>query len=518
MPTLDIISEVVWLLTLYPYDRNGAATVTVRVSNRDYVTLPTDTPASTFFDGFLVAFQIDRHLVSSGQIRSAQSQSFQATVRIANPTRDDGGAGRKLDAWLAYAWQGARWTLDALTAGDAFAAATRVFSGTVERPDEDSGDLLLTLHDRGAELAKDIQTNKYGGTGGFDGDASLAGKFKPLGFGLVRRVPGVFVDPALLWYDLNDGAISAILEVTDKGIALTADVSNPPASGKYYADLANGRVRLGASPVGEPRFSFRGDASGSGYVSTHADIMRRIVTTRGASPLSDPADIDTASVTQLNTDAPQEVGIWIGTDQTSIASVLDKLAGSLGSGWWIFNGSNQFSVGMIKPPTIVSAAGADLVLTEYEISLDTLKRVAVDVPPWQIQGSYAQYYGPLDRTSLGAITDAAKNDWAQPWRGPVLATNAGIQTAWPFSVALPVQHLVDTSSDAQALTNALGALVSADRRWYGPESGLQILTAPMHGQVWLSHAYTDLSAGYATRLLGYSGELVAGYITPDLFG
>jgi hypothetical protein len=517
MAVFDIVGERLLLLTLYPYDPVGAGTVTLRVADRDFNTGPADAPANTSFDGFLLAMPVEQHLVAPGRLRGA-STGMRGSARVGNPSRDDGTSGRKLDAWHGYAWQGARWTLDVLEAGSAIGAATRLLAGSVDGPpQEDHDDILITFRDRAADLAKDIQVNKYTGAGGFNGGAELTAKYKPLGFGLCRRVAAILVDALNLWYDLNDGAISAVLEVTDKGINLPADASNPPAAGKYYADLANGRIRLGASPVGELRVSFRGDASGSGYVSAHADIMRRIVTTRGATPLTDPADVDTASFTALNTAASYEAGIWIGTEQRAIASVLDDLASSLGSGYWVFNGQNQLSVGLIQAPTATSTT-ADLVLTEYEITLDTLQRQPLDTPPYQILGQYSRYYGPLDRTALGAITDAAKADWAQEWRA-VTSSNAATLIKYPFSVPLPVPMLVDATADAQALADALKNLISVDRRSYTAETGWQVLQLALAQQVWLSHAYKDIAAGMATRLLGWSSaDLVKGFVVPELWG
>src|SRR5258708_8657739 len=130
MAVFDAIGERVVLVTMLPYDQVNAVTVTVRVADRDVVTLPTDTPALATFDGYLLALPVEQHLVAPGRVRGA-SVGMKGSARIANPSRDDGVAGRKLDLWRGYAWQGSKWFLELWDPSTPFSARVQIFAGEV---------------------------------------------------------------------------------------------------------------------------------------------------------------------------------------------------------------------------------------------------------------------------------------------------------------------------------------------------------------------------------------------------
>ena len=97
------------------------------------------------------------------------------------------------------------------------------------------------------------------GVEGVVGD--LAGKPKPLLFGVVTNIAPPCVNTARLIYQVNDGTITSLDDVYDRGVALTlegtyaseADVlddGQEPSAGMYKVYLAGGLFRLGSSPAG----------------------------------------------------------------------------------------------------------------------------------------------------------------------------------------------------------------------------------------------------------------------------
>ena len=100
---------------------------------------------------------------------------------------------------------------------------------------------------------------------------------------MVRNVEPVLVHANSLVYQVHDRSISAILDVKDKGASLTSagTVTNvdswTPVASQYVVDLTRGLIKLGSAPAGQITVDFQGDNTG-GYVSSSADIIKRIVT------------------------------------------------------------------------------------------------------------------------------------------------------------------------------------------------------------------------------------------------
>lgn len=517
MGVFDAVGERIVLVELYPYDPDTAGLVTLRVADRDYLTLPTDSPASVHYDGFLVGASYQRSLIAPGILRGG-SAGLSGSFRIGNPSRDEiGETGRKLDAWRNYRWQGRRYAVWLLEAGQAFSTRTQIMAGALDEIGTDGADIILPIRDRQADLQQDVQTALYSGAGGAFGGADLAGRPRPIGLGLVREVPAPMSDTSSLWLDAHYGRINQVLSVKDKGASLPASLSSPPPSGDHYASLSTGRVQLGAGPDGEVRVSFRGDDgdSGSPYVSTHAEVFRRVAGTYGG--IDDPDGMDTASFAAAKAANGAEMGIWIAPEPRSVASVLDEIMASFG-GWWIFTPLDKLKIGRLEAPTAAYAIDCDLTISAYDIVEGSLKRLQMDVPPWQVIGRYKRYYGPIDRSGLaGGVAEDVKADLSQEWR-QVAANAAATLTEFPYSRPLVVDLLVDAEADATTEATRLAQLHLPGRIMIEAEIGLQILAYELNAQVWVEHPEEGLEEGRALRLVSTDVDLLAGTVRAQFWG
>jgi len=363
-------------------------------------------------------------------------------------------------------------------------------------------------------LRRDIQTSLYSGAGGFNGGAELAGKPKPIGLGINRKVPAVPVDPFNGWYQVHDGAIQEVLEVEVKGDSVPSDASNPPPSGKHYQDLANGRVRLGSSADGEVCVSFRGAKPGGTYTGKRGDLVRYALTQYAG--VADPAGLNAPSFTTYNGLDTAEAGIWIGTEQRDIADVIDALMSPV-FGYCIPDLSDLWMIGRILPPTATSAATADLALSGYDIAAGTLKRIAGEEPPSQIRGNYKRFWTPREKSRLITTIDAAvAADLAQAWR-TVTAAGASL-TEWPAAKPLTLDLYNDASAAAQAEVDRIAGMIGDRSRIYAGETGFQPLALTLHSQLWLEHEDIDAGAGAAFRMITTDADLIAGTVQVEGWG
>jgi hypothetical protein len=320
--------------------------------------------------------------------------------------------------------------------------------------------------------------------------ASLAGQAKPLLLGYRRFVEPVLEDPARLIYRVHHGgAISAFVAVRDRGVSLTANanVANyaalqaaSPASGTYTPCLAEGCIRLGATPS-LVTVDARGDAAGAGYsAGTPASLATKLIT--------GPGGVSAAMI------APGAFGDWpvgeagIYLRGGTVAQALDGVAAGI-AGWWGVTRLGLFTGGLISAPENIAPAWD---IQPWMLRQPPSAAGADDPPRWR----FTVGYQPLGRVMqgedlAGSVSAANRELWGKPWQ-TVTAADTGISAAYPLardSEVLPT--ILDVQSDAQALADYLLGLHGVPRRTWRAllnRSGLALecgqvvrLTWPRHG-------------------------------------
>ncbi|MCH2219448.1 MAG: hypothetical protein MK097_03855, partial [Dechloromonas sp.] len=233
-----------------------------------------------------------------------------------------------------------------------------VFKGLSSGEFIDDKTFEITDEDLAYKLDVPAQARTYGGTGGLDGTADIAGKPMPLCFGWCRFIQGALVIPNELLYQVHDRRIQAISAAYDQGVALTfhQDYATVEAlrlasipSGRFGTCLAYGFARLNqdVTPDGAVTFDVQGDAT-DGFAETTAAIVRALI--KRSTKLSVPGDLFLPSFTALEKLQPAPVGIYLSTEETStVADVIGQLMLGIG-GYAGFRREGKLYVGRIDTP------------------------------------------------------------------------------------------------------------------------------------------------------------------------
>lgn len=339
-------------------DAAGTSTTLRYASGKGY----NDATAPGFYDPrVLQAANFERHMFAAGTTGGKSDGGF-GECRIAN-------ADHALDGIKAYGYDGQ--TFRALVGDDGAAYSTFkvLLTGTMVRPEFSRTEIRFRIRDRQYQLDKPIQAVFYAGSNsgsplsGIEGAAAdIKGQEKPLLFGAGFQIPAVCVNTDRLIYQVHDGAGYDVVAAYDNGVALSkgADYSsqadmeaNAPSAGQYRVWKAGLCFRVGSTPAGTITCDAQGDASGAGYVSTVADIVKRIAVDKGG---IDGADVTAADITALNAANSSVVGIWI-SGARDVSEVITDLARSVGA-WWGFD-----RLGKLRIKRLTSPAGGTPVAT-----------------------------------------------------------------------------------------------------------------------------------------------------------
>jgi hypothetical protein len=443
------------------------ATATVRVlrysTGLGFTSGAGDTPAHTSYDPRLEqAIEVTRTIFAPGTTQG-QSKSGFGNLVILNP---DG----ELDGLLNYAFDG---RAIVVKRGPANATSltefVTVFVGTMEQADFNTDRVTLKLRDRQALLQVLIQTTKYAGTNalpdGLEGVAGdLAGKPKPLCYGVVFNVEPPCVNTARLIYQVNDGAVQSVGNVYDRGIALTnggtyasqADLLNDalqPSAGAYKAWLAGGMFRLGSSPAGTVTADVTQGATAADR--TAAMLYKAVLLRMGFTV----GDILMSDLTTLDGQNSAELGIYI-RDETKGAEVLDMIANTVGA-WWGANTAGLYRIALVEKPfstPIYTFTANEMIGPLLRVPTADAER---GTPAYRVTVRYARNYTP--QTDLaGGVSAARRAVVAQEWR-EATRVESSVQTVHLLAVALEYNCLFAYEADAYLEANRRLALRSIQR-------------------------------------------------------
>jgi hypothetical protein len=457
-----------------------------------------DPDSATWYPGNLTSEITIERSVLSGAMMSGLSRVF-GEVKLANP-------GGELDNLVRdYALDGRPARLYIGRPTDRRADFGLVFSGVIARtPEGNLNEISIALSDGVSKLEQSIQATVYAGTGGLEGGADLAGKPKPLAFGEVLNVAPPLVDSTKLIYQAHDGPVQDIPDVYDRGVALTrgADYSSQsdlettaPAAGTFRVWPAGGYFRLGAAPDGTVTCNVEGDASGAGYVDTHADILLRILVDYAA---LFSTEIEPGSFSRLNTAAPGACGIWIGTDVRQISAVVDEIlisAGAFGG----FSRLGVFTVGQVDTPGGIVHGE----ITAEEISELERLPLPADLEPviWRSSLGYQRNF--TVQSDLAASVPAARVAFAAQEYRVVSQSDETIKSRRLLARDLVAPSLYVNQADADTENARRFALWSSPRTPYRAAARPTSLPRELGQDVVMTHSRYGLAAGRFGRVIGH---------------
>lgn len=421
-----------------------------------FTTGPSDSPAHTTYEAVLEqAVDVTRTIFAPGTTDGQSKIGFGDLVLL-NPDSD-------LDELLQYALDGRDvLVLRGLQSATLRSEFTPVFVGTMEQPEYDADRITIKLRDRQAMLQVPLQATNYGGTNvlpdGLDGVVSdLAGKPKPLVFGRALNIAPPCVNTARLIYQVNDGAVSDIPAVYDRGIALTAggtyaseaELLNDalaPAAGAFKVLLSGGYVRLGSRPVGTVTADVTQGATAADR--TAASIYRALLLRMAV----DVGDIDADDLAALDARTDAELGLFVDGDMRA-SDAIDMVANSVGA-WWGVSIDGVFRIKRLGRPTgstVATFTENDLIGPPERISTADPER---GVPAYRVTVRYAQNYTVQSDLAAG-VDDARRTRLAEAWR-EVVESDASVQTRHRLATALVIESCFAFEDDAR--TEALRRL------------------------------------------------------------
>lgn len=421
---------------------------TLYFSTEGYVTSPSETPPNQFFENRVKQPALMRRDIYANGTTMGQSRVGYGEVVLVN---NDGG----LDYMLDYGFDGREIII---RYGDTDAAYptefTTILVGTMEQIELGWKEVVIRVRDRQAELAqKQIQTTKYAGSNslpnGLEGvEGDIEGRPKPITYGKVFNVTPVLVNTSRLIYQVNDGAISSVDQVYDRGLALTKGVdytsqadmeTNAPAAGNFRVWPAGGYFRITTNPTGQITADVVQGAAASNR--TAAQILKSIAVDRGGVVVG---DVDSGDVTALDTDNSSEIGIYVDSE-SDIASVMDQVANSVGA-WWGFDATGKLRMQRLEVPSGSPAT----VLTTTEI-LDIERTGTNDadraIPAYRVKVKYKKFYVVQESDLAGAVTDVRRNELKLNYRESV-AEDLTIKDKHLLSPELEFETLLITAANA----------------------------------------------------------------------
>ena len=321
---------------------------------------------------------------------------------------------------------------------------------------------------------KQYQTTKYAGTGGAEGGDDLKGKPKPKGWG----GPHYNVPPPLLnsdnVYQLRDGAIVSVSNVYDRGVALPLDtaigtngdfatyaalVAATIAAGKYATCIALGYIRTASQAVGQLTCTFTSTSA-----NKIGEIVKQIVLNHGGYVA---ADLDSNAFTALDTSHSDGVELWIGTEERTVADVLDEILSWI-EGYWGDNRLGGFTVGAV---TIPSGGYVDRWTDGELVSLEKIE-MPIDVRPAvkRVTVNYQKNYF-LQTTDLDAAITAANKQFIQQNFRSVTSLNSLVADVYLLATEIEVDTGFVTSTGATEQRTRLKTLYEGDYGLWRAKTG-----------------------------------------------
>lgn len=240
------------------YNPDTPGTQVNRWATVDFTTGSADTPAHVSFEGRLKkGAWMRRDIVAEGKTRGKSAVGY-GDATLAN---DDG----VLDFLRKHGIAGYEFKMYRGEFGDQFPDEwEEVVVTTMEQVEyRGRSEVSIKLRDRQAELDLPLQTNRYAGSGGLEGDSELEGKEEPFCFGDNFNVPAVLVDKVKNIYQVADGAVDSIPNVRDRGINL----NQTPAT---WVDRTSGTLATLMAPIVHGQNMIAGGAAGEVRISSDA--------------------------------------------------------------------------------------------------------------------------------------------------------------------------------------------------------------------------------------------------------
>jgi hypothetical protein len=360
-------------------------------------------------------------------------------------------------------------------------------------------------------LRQEFAVDVYLGTGGFEGGADQKGKVKPRAIGVVRHITPVLIDAANQWWDCApiDG-FQTFIGAWQGAFGYVTDVANPPAAGKVYVDMANGRIRTNGMPTLPITVSFVSKfAAGA---TTAADTSKQVMKSLGMVD----ADLDLPTFTALNTATDAPVGTYI-TAPIAGDALVGILLGAVGA--FHTEAGGKVQVLRFEPPTAATSSDAAvaLLITDEDIARGSFKRRPEVIPPYRIDLEYARCFTPMDHSQIAAAALAADRTFVLSEYRNEPYTAAAVKTRHKSSRPEKVSTAQDDQAEALLEVTRLGGMFAKDQEFADLTLTAAAFKLPLHAEVWVQSSFNNVDCAwraYEVRQMSRSGRVELGLWRP----
>jgi len=484
----DPYAVIILLAEITYYDVAGAVERTFYAASTDFTTEPTDTPANTYYAGAIqddVFFE--RSMYAGDRIGGASIPDF-GSLTLINAQDPDGNT--LLDEWFdpdAVAVEGRSIRLYVHDQRNAFSSRVLVMEGKSASMEVAEDTITLVFRSKAAALEKSMVQSRYAGTGGDEGPADLTGAPKPLLFGKCANVPLLLLDSSTLRGQVHGGAVQNFDAVRDKGVLLTITTD-------YSEDKPNGIVDLVANPDGEVTVDVQGSTLGGTYSAKVGGIMSYIAGTLAG------LSVSAASITALNTAAPQTVGLFLPDDVTRFEA-LDALSAALGDPGVThgINRDGEFVASLFAAPS----GSAVIELAEEDIEDASLSRSQVGAVASKVTLRGRRNWLRQSKDGMAAsVTDTDKEKYAREYQDTAIAEDSSVLTKYPDATTMQFDTLMQDSAELSARASALLTWWKSPRYLYSITTmNLQPLQLDIGDVVQVTHPRFGLADGKLLRVV-----------------
>ena len=235
--------------------RIGGTETTLYLSNRNFTTASTDSPASTAYMACI-----------AGGVSTSESLNLDGSPSMSWGDIEIGNADGSRDGWLDYIWANRSVNVyvgDPTWPRDDFRL---VFSGVIDDIDSKARDTLtLRLRDKLERLNVPLTETTLGGA------TDNKDRLLPLVFGEVHNIEPLLVNPSTLVYQYSSGAAERLIEVRDNGAPIST----------FTSSLAASQFTLTAAPVGQITCDVQGVKPSGTYRNDVGRLVQHIVQAYG---------------------------------------------------------------------------------------------------------------------------------------------------------------------------------------------------------------------------------------------
>ncbi|MGO4380377.1 hypothetical protein [Pseudoduganella sp. RAF53_2] len=481
---------------------------TFYLSEDTFITSATDTPAHTAFAAALLdPGSIGVHAYSDDKTSGGSASLETGEIVIAN-------ADGQFDSWINYGFDGRPIVIRYGTGGSYPAAYPVIFRGTMETVEASWNTMTIRLRDKQAIFDVPLLKTRYAGNNlppnGFEGTANdIKGKVKPRVFGTVFQVPAVQVNSSKLIYQINDGAVSSIVAVYDRGGALTIGANLPdraslaastPGAGNVFTCLAEGLFMLGATPSGIITADV---VQGAASERTVGQVLKAIAVASGLASSS----VAAADVAALDAFNASPVGIWIDDEGTTVREAMDQVAATIGA-WYVFDTDDTLRMGVLSAP----AGTPVMTLQDFDTGENIERRPPRDnaVPVWRVTVQHTRLWNVMQPQDIvGSATQDQVNYLTQQTRAES-ASDSNVQKRYLLASDIAISSLFTSAAPAAAEASRQLQLQKVQRTVFEVPVPVELVSAAQPkfmDPVMLLLGRFGLQAGQLFRIIGKRLEL-----------